>query len=48
MEQVLLLHANVEGYGTLSPEETDKLYAEHQAFQAALPEAGVARRAAKR
>jgi len=43
MEHVLLLHANVEGYSTLSPEEVDKLYAEHQAFQTALTEAGVAR-----
>jgi hypothetical protein len=43
MEHVLLLHSNAEGYPALSPEEIDKMYAEHQGFQTALTEAGVAR-----
>jgi hypothetical protein len=43
MQHVLLIHANVEGYAGLGPEEFDKMYAEHEAFQTALAEAGVTR-----
>ena len=41
MEFVLLIHGSGDAYSTLTPAETEKMYAQHYAFMNAVKEAGV-------